>query len=144
MKTSGGKGLHIVAPIDGADWATAKEFTRQVALAMSRDAPSKYLAKMTKSARQGRIFIDYLRNGRGATAIAAYSPRARPGAAVSTPVDWSELSGKLSPDRYTVLNLPSRLARLKADPWAEMAQLRQQLPGLGNSTNAADLKRESR
>ena len=144
VKTSGGKGLHIVAPIDGADWATAKEFTRQVALAMSRDAPSKYLAKMTKSARQGRIFIDYLRNGRGATAIAAYSPRARPGAAVSTPVDWSELSGKLSPDRYTVLNLPSRLARLKADPWAEMAQLRQQLPGLGNSTNAADLKRESR
>jgi bifunctional non-homologous end joining protein LigD len=144
VKTSGGKGLHIVAPIDGADWAAAKDFTRQIALAMSRDAPSKYLAKMTKSARAGRIFIDYLRNGRGATAIAAYSPRARPGAAVSTPVDWSELNGKLSPDRYTVLNLPSRLARLKADPWAEMGRVRQQLPGLGNSTNAADLKRESR
>ena len=129
VKTSGGKGLHVVAPIDGADWATAKAFSRQIALAMSRDAPNKYLAKMTKSARAGRIFIDYLRNGRGATAIAAYSPRARPGAAVSTPVDWSELTAKLSPDRYTVLNLPSRLARLKSDPWAEMGQVRQQLPG---------------
>ncbi len=130
VKTSGGKGLHIVAPIDGADWATTKEFTRRIALAMSRDAPTKYLAKMTKSARQGRIFIDYLRNGRGATAVAAYSPRARPGAPVSTPIDWSELNGKLSPDRYTVLNLPSRLARLKSDPWAEMGQVRQQLPGV--------------
>ena len=128
VKTSGGKGLHVVAPIEGADWATAKAFTRQIALAMSRDAPNKYLAKMTKSARAGRIFIDYLRNGRGATAIAAYSPRARPGAAVSTPVDWSELTAKLSPDRYTLLNLPSRLARLKSDPWAEMGQVRQQLP----------------
>ncbi len=132
VKTSGGKGLHVVAPLDGADWATTKEFTRQIALAMSRDAPTKYLAKATKSARQGRIFIDYLRNGRGATAIAAYSPRARPGAAVSTPIDWSELTAKLSPDRYTVLNLPSRLARLKSDPWAEMGQVRQQLPGMQN------------
>jgi bifunctional non-homologous end joining protein LigD len=130
VKTSGGKGLHVVAPLDGADWATTKEFTRRIALAMSRDAPSKYLAKATKSARQGRIFIDYLRNGRGATAIAAYSPRARPGAAVSTPIDWSELTAKLSPDRYTVLNLQSRLARLKSDPWAEMAQVRQRLPGM--------------
>jgi bifunctional non-homologous end joining protein LigD len=85
---------------------------------------------MTKSARQGRIFIDYLRNGRGATAIAAYSPRARPGAAVSTPIDWSELNGKLAPDRYTVLNLQSRLSRLRADPWAEMGTVRQQLPGV--------------
>ncbi|MFZ1885123.1 MAG: DNA ligase D [Rhodoplanes sp.] len=132
VKTSGGKGLHVVAPLDGADWATTKEFTRQIALAMSRDAPTKYLAKATKSARQGRIFIDYLRNGRGATAIAAYSPRARPGAAVSTPIDWSELTAKLSPDRYTVLNLPNRLARLKSDPWAEMGQVRQQLPGMQN------------
>ena len=130
VKTSGGKGLHVVAPLDGADWATAKEFTRQIALAMSRDAPTKYLAKATKSARQGRTFIDYLRNGRGATAIAAYSPRARPGAAVSTPIDWSELTAKLSPDRYTVLNLPSRLARLKSDPWAEIGRVRQQLPGM--------------
>ena len=118
----------MVDTIDGADWAMAMAFSRQIALAMSRDAPNKYLAKMTKSARAGDILIDYLRNGRGATAIAAYSPRARPGAAVSTPVDWSELTAKLSPDRYTVLNLPSRLARLKSDPWAEIGQVRQQLP----------------
>ncbi|MGZ8369401.1 MAG: non-homologous end-joining DNA ligase LigD, partial [Rhodoplanes sp.] len=91
---------------------------------------TKYLAKMTKSARQGRIFIDYLRNGRGATAIAAYSPRARPGAAVATPIDWSELNEKLAPDRYTVLTLQSRLSRLRADPWAEMGTVRQQLPGV--------------
>jgi bifunctional non-homologous end joining protein LigD len=128
VKTSGGKGLHIVAPFDGADWTTTKEFTRQIALAMSRDAPTKYLARMTKSARQGRIFIDYLRNGRGATAIAAYSPRARAGAPVSTPVDWTELNGNLSPDRYTVLNLQRRLSRLRSDPWAEMGKVRQQLP----------------
>jgi bifunctional non-homologous end joining protein LigD len=83
---------------------------------------------MTKSARQGRIFIDYLRNGRGATAIAAYSPRARAGAPVSTPVDWTELNGNLSPDRYTVLNLQRRLSRLRSDPWAEMGKVRQQLP----------------
>ncbi|MGZ8309542.1 MAG: DNA ligase D, partial [Rhodoplanes sp.] len=124
VKTSGGKGLHIVVPFDGADWTATKGFTKQIALAMSRDAPTKYLAKMTKSARQGRIFIDYLRNGRGATAIAAYSPRARPGAAVATPIDWSELNEKLTPDRYTVLNLQNRLSRLRADPWAEMGNVR--------------------
>ncbi len=130
VKTSGGKGLHIVAPLTGADWTAAKEFTRKVALAMARDAPTRYLAKMTKSARQGRIFIDYLRNGRGATAVAAFSPRARPGAPVSTPVDWSELNAELSPGRYTVLNLQKRLARLKDNPWAEIGTLRQQLPAV--------------
>jgi bifunctional non-homologous end joining protein LigD len=85
---------------------------------------------MTKSARQGRIFVDYLRNGRGATAVAAFSPRARPGAPVSTPVDWAELNATLAPDRYTVLNLHIRRARLRSDPWAEIGNLRQQLPGL--------------
>ncbi|MEZ5788297.1 MAG: DNA ligase D [Xanthobacteraceae bacterium] len=128
VKTSGGKGLHVVVPIEGTDWSTAKTFTRGIAVAMSRDAPGKYLAKMTKSARQGRIFIDYLRNGRGATAVAAYSPRARPNAGVSTPVGWSELSAKLAPDRYTMLNLQARLARLRNDPWAEIGKIRQRLP----------------
>ncbi|RAI33350.1 DNA ligase D [Rhodoplanes elegans] len=130
VKTSGGKGLHIVVPHAGADWTTAKEFSKQIALAMTADSPQKYLAKMTKSARVGKIFVDYLRNGRGATAVAAYSPRARPGAPVSTPVAWSEVTAKLSPARWTVLNLMDRLKRLKADPWAEIGKVKQTLPGL--------------
>lgn len=129
VKTSGGKGLHVAAPIAGVEWATAKIFTKSVAVAMARDTPRQYLATMTKSARQGRIYIDYLRNGRGATAIAAYSPRARPGAGISTPVAWSELNAKLAPDRYTVLNLRARLARLRNDPWGEIGRIRQRLPG---------------
>lgn len=130
VKTSGGKGLHVVVPIAGADWSAAKAFSKSIAVAMARDAPRKFIATMTKSARQGRIFIDYLRNGRGATAVAAYSPRARPGAGVSTPVDWSELGPKLTPDRYTVRNLPARLSRLRNDPWADIGTIRQRLPGL--------------
>ncbi|WP_210208233.1 non-homologous end-joining DNA ligase, partial [Rhodoplanes roseus] len=130
IKTSGGKGLHIVVPHDGADWDTSKTFSKQIALAMTADSPQKYLAKMTKSARQGKIFVDYLRNGRGATAVAAYSPRARPGAPVSTPVAWSEVTAKLSPARWTVLNLQDRLKRLKADPWAEIGKVKQKLPGV--------------
>jgi bifunctional non-homologous end joining protein LigD len=130
LKTSGGKGLHIVVPFDGADWTTTKEFTKQIAVAMSADSPTKYLAKMTKSARNGRIFIDYLRNGRGATAVAAYSPRARPGAPVSVPIDWRELTASMTPDRFTVLNLRNRLNRLRHDPWAEIGRIRQKLPSL--------------
>ena len=128
VKTSGGKGLHVVAPIEGVEWNAAKNFTKSIAVAMARDAPRQYLATMTKSARQGRIYIDYLRNGRGQTAIAAYSSRARPGAGVSTPVSWNELTAKLTPDRYTVLNLQARLARLRADPWAEIGKIWQCLP----------------
>jgi bifunctional non-homologous end joining protein LigD len=128
LKTSGGKGLHIVVPFDGADWTTTKEFTKQIALQMSADSPTKYLAKMTKSARQGRIFIDYLRNGRGATAVAAYSPRARPGAPVSAPIDWRELTSSMTPDRFSILNIRSRLKRLRQDPWKDIGRIRQKLP----------------
>ncbi|EJW10480.1 ATP-dependent DNA ligase clustered with Ku protein, LigD [Rhodovulum sp. PH10] len=128
LKTSGGKGFHVVVPHDGADWATAKAFTKRLADEMTRDAPDKYLAKATKAAREGKIFVDYLRNGRGATAVAAYSPRARPGAPVSTPVSWREATTKLSPAKWTILNLDERLKRLKADPWAEIASVRQTLP----------------
>ena len=97
-------------------------------LAMAADAPDRYVAKMTKSIRKGKIFLDYLRNGRGATAIVAYSTRARPGAAVSTPVDWDELGPKLAPNKFTVLNIGSRLGALKNDPWAEIGKVRQNLP----------------
>jgi bifunctional non-homologous end joining protein LigD len=83
---------------------------------------------MTKSKRKGRIFIDYLRNGRGATAVVAYSTRARPGAPVSTPIDWSELTPKLMADKFNLGNVRPRLARLRNDPWAEIGKIKQKLP----------------
>ena len=128
VKTTGGKGLHVVAPARGAGWDEVKEFAHRIALEMSADSPTKYLSKMTKSARQGRIFIDYLRNGRGATAVAAYSTRARAGAPVSTPIDWKELKPSLTANHFTVLNLRQRLKRMRKDPWAEIGKIKQKLP----------------
>jgi bifunctional non-homologous end joining protein LigD len=84
---------------------------------MEQDEPSKYLSSMAKNARGGKIFVDYLRNGRGATAVASYSTRARPGAPISTPVRWEELGPALTPARFTVANIGRRLAALKSDPW---------------------------
>ena len=129
VKTTGGKGLHVVVPLDGGrDWAAVKRYAKSLADAMERDAPDRYVAKSTKAARRGRIYVDYLRNGRGATAVAAYSTRARPGATCSVPLDWSELTPSSAPDRDTVLNLAERLKRRKGDPWAEIGRLRQPLP----------------
>ena len=83
---------------------------------------------MGKGARRGgRIFIDYLRNGRGATAVAAYSTRARAGATVSTPLSWAEVEGGIRSDHFTVRNLPQRLRSLRADPWAEIAKVKQKV-----------------
>jgi bifunctional non-homologous end joining protein LigD len=128
VKLSGGKGLHVVVPIAGVDWDTAKSFAQQIAFAMAADAPARYVAKATKSLREKRIFIDYLRNSREATSVAAYSTRARAGAPVSTPVTWNELSRTHSSDQFTVLNLDKRLRSLSADPWAEIARIKQSLP----------------
>lgn len=128
-KTTGGKGLHVVVPITPkTDWDTAKAFTQRIAVQMAKEQPGRFVAKMTKSIRGGKIFVDYLRNGRGATAIAAYSPRARAGAPVSTPLAWEELGAGISPAHFTVTNLRRRLLSLDADPWAAMAKLKQQLP----------------
>ena len=116
MKTTGGKGLHVVVPTDGTPWDETKDFAHAMVLAMAADAPDQYVSKMTKSLRGGKIFIDYLRNGRGATAVAAYSTRARPGAAVSVPVDWDELGPKLAPDKFTVLNIARAARRAEEGP----------------------------
>jgi bifunctional non-homologous end joining protein LigD len=129
VKTSGGKGLHVVLPIKPTPWDKAKDFCHAVAASMAADDPDRYVASATKSKRNKRIFIDYLRNSREATAVAPYSTRARPGAPVSVPVEWSELGGLKSAGQYTVLNLPARLGRLRKDPWAAIGRLRQPLPG---------------
>ena len=130
VKLSGGKGLHVVLPIDVADWDTTKNFTQAIAMAMSADSPKLYVAKMTKSLRDGRIFIDYLRNSREATSVAPYSSRARTGAPVSAPVSWDELGRTTGGGEFTVLNLQKRLTRLKRDPWADIARVKQKLPNL--------------
>jgi bifunctional non-homologous end joining protein LigD len=129
IKTSGGKGLHVVVPFKPElDWDTVKAFTRQLAEDMSADSPSKYVANMAKKIRKGRIFVDYLRNGRGQTAVAAYSTRARAGATVSVPIDWKELSENLRPDHFNIGNLRARLDRLKRDPWKDFFTVKQRLP----------------
>ena len=128
VKLSGGKGLHVVLPIDGADWDTAKSFAQAVALAMNADDPTRYVAKITKSLRQGKIFVDYLRNSLEQTSVAAYSTRARPGAPVSVPVTWEELGRTKGGNQYTVLNLSKRLGRLEQDPWRDIGRVKQKLP----------------
>lgn len=118
LKTSGGKGLHVVAPLKPhAAWPEVKTFTKDMAGAMASDAPERYVATIAKARRKGKILIDYLRNQRGATAVAAYSSRARPGAAVSTPILWEELGPDIGPAHFTVDNLANRLAALSTDPW---------------------------
>jgi bifunctional non-homologous end joining protein LigD len=129
VKTTGGKGLHVVAPIrPEVIWDEAKAFSRNVAEAMQADTPRLYIAKMTKNLRQGRIFVDHFRNARGATAVAAYSTRARPGAPVSTPLAWEELSPLIHSNYYTLLNLQQRLEYLREDPWQGFFSSRQRLP----------------
>jgi bifunctional non-homologous end joining protein LigD len=128
VKLSGGKGLHVVLPIEGADWDTTKTFAQAVAFAMNADDPKRYVAKMTKSLRTGKIFVDYLRNSLEQTSVAAYSTRAREGAPVSVPVTWEELGRTKGGNQYTVLNLGKRLAGLKQDPWQNIGRVKQQLP----------------
>ncbi|OLP59105.1 DNA ligase [Xaviernesmea oryzae] len=129
VKTSGGKGLHVVSPIKPkADWDTAKRFTKAIAEAMAADAPERFVAQVTKSKRKGRILVDYLRNGRGNTAVAPYSSRARPGAPVSMPLGWDELSEAIGPAYFTVDNALSRLNSLDHDPWGEFYKAAAPIP----------------
>jgi bifunctional non-homologous end joining protein LigD len=132
VKTTGGKGLHVMVPVaPGASWDEAKAFTRSFADKMARDAPDRYVATIAKRARHGRILIDYLRNDRGSTAVAAYSTRGFPQAAVSTPLTWEELSERLRSDHFTVGNLRNRLEFLDRDPWQGFFKLRQRIPARG-------------
>ncbi len=129
VKTTGGKGLHVVVPLKPqAGWDEVKDFAQELAEAMAKDSPDRFVANMAKRVRTGRIFVDYLRNGRGATAVAAYSTRARPGAPVSTPLGWDELSPSIRPNHFTIENLPKRLSHLRADPWVDLDKVEQVLP----------------
>ena len=124
-KLSGGKGIHVVVPVAGADWDTTKNFSQRIALGMAADSPQRYVGKMTKALRKGKIFIDYFRNTREATSVAPYSTRARPGAAVSAPLSWDELGRTKSAADFTVLNLKKHF---RNDPWADIGKVRQKLP----------------
>ena len=116
-KTTGGKGLHIVVPIaPKLDWDAVLEFSKGVAERFAASHPDRFTTNMAKRARTGRIFIDYLRNSRGATAIAAYSPRARPGAPVATPLLWEEVENGVRIQDFTIENVPERIRRL-GDLW---------------------------
>jgi bifunctional non-homologous end joining protein LigD len=126
LKTTGGKGLHVVAPIEPElEWDAVKAFTERIAQMLVKARPDLFTAKVAKARRPNKIFADYLRNSETASAISAYSPRARPGAGVSVPLDWDELDPKDDlRARFNVLNVPKRLARMKA-PWAGYSRTRQ-------------------
>ncbi|MBJ2283542.1 DNA ligase D [Pseudomonas sp. MF6755] len=122
VKTSGGKGLHLIVPLARRDgWDTVKAFAKAIAQFMTEQLPERFTATSGPKNRVGKIFIDYLRNARGASTVAAYSVRARPGLPVSVPVSRDELKGLRSAQQWTVANLHERLQGLKEDPWAGYA-----------------------
>ncbi len=131
VRTSGGKGLHVVIPVRPAtDWNSARSFARAFAEQMAADHPQDYLAVATKAQRHGKIFIDHLRNGRGATAVCSYSLRNRPGAPIATPLNWDELPRVRSSDQFTFADIGQRLADMRTDPWESIDRITQALPEL--------------
>ena len=128
VRVSGGKGLHVVVPLrPGCDWDLTKRFAHGFADAMATSEPQRFLATASKKLRNKRIFIDYLRNGRGATAVASYSLRARPGAPVAMPVSWNELSKIKRADAFTLQDVPGKLKRRRKDPWEGIDRIKQNL-----------------
>jgi bifunctional non-homologous end joining protein LigD len=129
VKTTGGKGLHVVAPVaPKADWEAAHRFTKGIAEAMTADSPDHFIATVSKAERHGKILVDYLRNTRGQTAVAPYSSRARAGAPVSMPLAWEDLGSDTTGGRFTVSNTPASLAKQGADPWAGFRRAAAPLP----------------
>ncbi|MGY8820822.1 MAG: non-homologous end-joining DNA ligase [Pseudomonadales bacterium] len=128
IKTSGGRGMHVVVPIDRRQsWDCANEFARMVTVRLAKESPEQIVAKMGPKNRVGKIFVDYLRNQRGASTVAAFSARARQGLPVSVPITREELDQISGADQWNILNLHERLKRLKLDPWADYRTTRQSL-----------------
>ena len=128
VKTTGGKGLHVVVPLARRhDWDEVKLFSRALAESMAAEDPKRFTPKMAKKERARRIFIDWLRNGEGATAVAPYSVRARAGAPVATPLHWDELGGRLKPTQFHAKNVARRMQGLRSDPWKPMRRTSQTL-----------------
>lgn len=128
VRTTGGHGLHLVVPIQRrSSWDEVKAFCHAVASRIEAAAPDRFTSKMSKAARKGKIFIDYLRNQRGSTSIACYSPRSRPGGPVATPIHWDELDDELYSDRFNLRNITERFAELLQDPWKELFTVRQSI-----------------
>jgi bifunctional non-homologous end joining protein LigD len=129
LKTTGGKGLHLVVPIVRRyDWQEVKAFAKRAAENLAKEKPERYLIRMSKAERRGRILIDYLRNDPTSTAIAPYSTRSREGAPVATPLAWDELNDKLDPRAFNEKTVPGRLEALRADPWKDIGAVKQALP----------------
>jgi len=128
VKTTGGRGLHVVVPLQPhAGWAACLAFTRALAEMIERASPEEYTTDFAKAGRARKILIDYLRNNRTNTSVAAFSSRARPHAPVSVPVAWTELKPSFDPAAFTVVTVPKRLARVRKDPWTEYWRSRQKL-----------------
>jgi bifunctional non-homologous end joining protein LigD len=128
VKTTGGRGLHIVVPLTPhADWSQCLDFSRALSERFEQAQPDLYTTAFAKAGRARKILIDYLRNNRTNTSIAAYSTRARESAPVSAPLTWEELKTSLDPQAFTVRTVPKRLAKLKSDPWAGYWKCRQKL-----------------
>ena len=127
-KTTGGKGLHVVVPIlPETEWREAKAFTKKLAETMSEERPDLYLPRISKAEREGRIFIDYLRNDPTSTAVGPYSTRSRPGAPVAMPIAWEEVTPGLDPCAFTLRSVPDLIASTP-DPWFDIGAVRQKLP----------------
>ena len=128
VKTTGGRGVHVVMPIvRHRDWSECLTFARNIARAIERSDPSRYTTAFAKRGREAKILIDYLRNNRTNTSVAAFSTRARPGACVSMPVAWRELTPRLQPAAFTVVSVPARLRRRRVDPWRDYWTCRQRI-----------------
>ena len=126
VKTTGGNGLHVVAPLlPRRDWSDCLGFSRAIAEAIAKTDPAHYTTMFAKAGRERKILLDYLRNNRTNTSVAAFSTRARPGATVSMPIAWDMLTTRLRPAAFTVATVPRRLARLHGDPWAGYWRCRQ-------------------
>jgi bifunctional non-homologous end joining protein LigD len=135
VKTTGGKGLHVVIAIKGADWPQAKAFAKAIAVQLERDMPDRYTTTIAKKARPGKIFVDYLRNDKTSTGVAPWSPRAREGATIAVPLNWTELTAKLDPKNFTI-HTSAKLLK-KADAWKDIAKTAKPLAAAAKKLAAA-------